>query len=138
MTVVTAPLVFFINTAGCATLGTKENIQMAKTHDEPAQSSGSLRLEEPQTLAGRWSIATAKGECAVVFTNRRIDSANAWAIDDASGCLAGLVPGVVGWRPVPDGIALASADRRTVALFATGADGWTATLPNGPARLRRG
>lgn len=110
---------------------------MAKTHDEPAQSSGSLRLEEPETLAGRWSIATAKGECAVVFTGRRIDSANAWAIDDASGCLAGLVPGVVGWRPVPDGIALASADRRTAALFATGADGWTATLPNGPARLRR-
>lgn len=111
---------------------------MAQTHDEPAQSSGSLRMEEPETLAGRWLIATAQGDCAVVFTSRRIDSANGWAVEDASGCLAGLVPGVVGWRPVPDGIALASADRRTAVLFARGADGWTATLPGGAATLRRG
>ncbi|KQM30907.1 AprI/Inh family metalloprotease inhibitor [Sphingomonas sp. Leaf10] len=111
---------------------------MAQTQDEPTQSSGSVRIEEPETLAGRWVIATAQGDCAVVFTSRRIDSANAWAVEDASGCLAGLVPGVVGWRPVPDGIALASADRRTAVLFARGAAGWTATLPGGAATLRRG
>ncbi|MGN7161262.1 AprI/Inh family metalloprotease inhibitor [Sphingomonas sp. SAFR-052] len=111
---------------------------MAQTHDEPAQSRGSLRMEEPESLAGRWLVATAKGECAVVFTTRRVESANAWALEDAGNCFAGLVPGAVGWRPVPDGIALASADRRTAALFARGADGWTATLASGAATLRRG
>lgn len=138
MTFGITPLVFFINTAACATLGTKKDIEMTQLHGEPAQSSGSLRLEEPATLVGRWIIAMQTGDCAVDFTARRIDSANAWAVEDVTGCLTASVPGVVGWRPTPDGIALASADRRTVVLFATGADGWSATLSGGPATLRRG
>ncbi len=132
------PLVLFINTPASATLGTKKDIEMTQLHGEPAQSSGSLRLEEPAALVGRWIVATQRGDCAVDFTARRIDSANAWAVEDATGCLTALAPGVVGWRPTPDGIALASADRRTVVLFATGADGWSATLSGDPATLRKG
>lgn len=111
---------------------------MAQTSGEPAQSSGSLRLDEPATLAGRWVIATERGDCAVVFATTRIESANAWALEDSTGCLNGLAPGAVGWRPTPDGIALASADRRTVVLFAKGADGWSGTLSGAAATLRRG
>lgn len=111
---------------------------MAQTSGEPARSSDSLKLEESAALAGRWVIATETGDCAVDFTTTRIDSANAWAVDDSTGCLGRLAPGTVGWRPTPDGIALAAADRRTVLLFAKGADGWTATSPGGAATLRRG
>ena len=138
MTLCLVPLVFFINTTGCATFGTMKDKTMGQTHDEPTGSSGSLKLEEPATLAGPWVIATAQGDCRVVFTTTRIDSANAWVVEDSTNCLAGIVPDTVGWRPTPDGIALAAADRRTVALFARGADGWSATLPGGAATLRRG
>lgn len=111
---------------------------MAQTSGEPAQSSDSLKLEEPAGLAGRWVIATETGDCAVVFTTTRIESANAWAVEDVGGCLRGLAPGTIGWRPTPDGIALVAANRLTVVLFARTADGWTATLAVGAATLRRG
>jgi hypothetical protein len=96
-------------------------------------------MSEPGELAGQWVIATAAGSCAVVFAATRVESANAWKIEDPSGCLQALVPGAVGWRPTPDGVAIAGDDRRTLALFAAAdrAQAGSATLASGPATLRR-
>jgi hypothetical protein len=112
---------------------------MTHVSDERQQPSGSLRMGEPQELAGRWEIATPAGACTVVFAATRMESANGWAIEDATACLKALVPGAVVWRPTPDGVALAGDDRRTLALFAAadGVQAGTATLASGPATLRR-
>lgn len=90
-------------------------------HDGTTRPSGSLRMREAPEFAGRWLIEVDNKSCAVVFAAERVESANAWRLDDPTGCLAAVVPGVVGWRPSPEGIELAGADRLTVLVFtATG------------------
>lgn len=88
---------------------------------KPSHLQGSLKMREAPDIAGRWLVQTAGKSCEIVLTAQRIEEANAWRLDDPSRCLASLIPGVAGWRPSPEGIELAGADRLTLLVFtATG------------------
>lgn len=94
---------------------------------------GSLRMREASEVAGRWLVQAAGRSCGITLTAQRIEDANAWRLDDPAGCLAAIVPGAVGWRPAPEGIEFAGADRLTLLVFtATGEE------PVGRATLRSG
>jgi hypothetical protein len=113
----------------------------ADMSDQSPRKNASLRLAEPVELAGEWRVAApGRAPCAVRFDVTRVETANAHALGDPSGCLAALVGRpLAGWRPVPDGIELAGSDRLTVLLFSyTGDGGATATTPDGATlTLRR-
>lgn len=98
----------------------------------------SLRMVEPADVAGTWYVMSSRGHCALTLTTTRVEAANAYALVGA-GCLSDLLPSpVAGWRPAPDGIELAGADRRTLVLFADQGDGTGhATLADGTAILSR-
>lgn len=112
---------------------------MTHENGEVPQESGSPMMREATELAGHWVVKTATAQCAVTFAMQRIESANGWTLVDPSACLAGVVPGAVAWRPTPEGVALAAADRRTLALFSWERSGAVATaaLPGGTATLHR-
>lgn len=112
---------------------------MIQTSAEMPQASGSLRMQEPAELAGRWVLVTRDSSCAIVLSGDRMEEANGWAIaSPPPACLVALVPDAVAWRPVPEGLALAAADRRTLVVFtATGVSTATATIGGQPATLRR-
>lgn len=100
--------------------------------------STSLRMVEPAEVAGRWDVTLPGRHCVLTLTTNRVEDANAYALDGAA-CLADLLPlPVAGWRPAPDGLELAGADRRTLVLFADQGDGTgRATLAGGTATLCR-
>ncbi len=98
----------------------------------------SLRMAEPADVAGAWDVTLPGQHCVLTLTTTRIEEANAYALDGAA-CLSELLPSpIAGWRPAPDGLELAGADRRTLVLFADQGDGTgRATLTVGTATLRR-
>ena len=93
---------------------------------ETSVNQASLRMREPAELIGRWTVTadinSKKLPCTIVFSDQRIDAANAWCLSSGGNCLNKVLTGVVGWRPAPDGIEFASADGRTVAMFDANGD----------------
>lgn len=86
-----------------------------------ANGTDSLRMREPADLVGRWTVTVGTRACTVSLLPTRVDAANAWQLTDAGGCLAPLMPGAATWRPVPEGIAIATIDGKTLlVLTATG------------------
>lgn len=100
-----------------------------------------LRMAEPHELAGDWIMAVDGKHCRLRFGSARVEAMNAYALTIADAtCLNGSIdPTPAGWRPAPDGIELAGADRLTVALFVDGGGRFgVAKLANGgEARLWR-
>ncbi|WP_176484531.1 AprI/Inh family metalloprotease inhibitor [Sphingomonas spermidinifaciens] len=100
----------------------------------------SLRMAEAASLTGRWTVTVTAGkDCRIELLAARLESANAHLLADESGCLAALAGApVAGWRPAPDGIEIAAADRRTLLSFADQGDGTAiAATPGGQATLSR-
>lgn len=90
--------------------------------------NGSPILREAVDFAGEWRVAGGGPPCRVQLAAGRVESANAHALTDASGCLARLLGGpVAGWRPATDGIDVAGPDRLSVGFFSFQGDG-SATL----------
>lgn len=88
--------------------------------DQTSPASDSPRLNETTTYVGRWNVTGGKKPCLISLLATRVESANAWAVDGA--CPGEVLDDVAGWRPEPDGIALARADGLTRALFADQGD----------------
>lgn len=101
---------------------------------EASPNQDSLKMREASELTGLWTVTAGKTVCKLAFTNERIESANAWRVSDDAACLAGVAPGIVGWRAAPDGIELVSADRLTVVMFDTAGQGRS---PQGEAMTLR-
>lgn len=99
----------------------------------------SLRMAEPNEIAGRWTVSVRGQQCSIVLRHERVDSANAYRIGEGADCLGGLVSGpVAGWRPAPDGLELVGPDRLTLVLFADQGDGTgRAVMAGEPATLVR-
>ena len=102
-------------------------------HDGTSRISGSLRMREPAALAGRWVVYIGQQHCGINLEAKRVEDANGWALIDPSGCLSAAIPGAVAWRPVPEGIEFAAADRRSVIVFTA-----TGDSPAGEGRLPDG
>ncbi len=104
------------------------------------RNQASLRMAEPAELEGAWTVAvTGEASCRIDLRSTRVEAAYAYALGDESGCLAALAGApVAGWRPAPDGIEIAAADRRTLLMFADQGDGTAlAATARGAARLAR-
>ena len=108
-------------------------------HDGRSRIVGSLRMREPEALAGPWSIEIGQQHCSIRLETKRVEAANGWALVDSSGCLAAALPGAVVWRPIPEGIEFAAADRRSVIVFTATGDApvGEGTLPDGRAATLR-
>jgi hypothetical protein len=89
-----------------------------------AQSMGSFLSEgvglpiKPQdAAAGPWTLSTAgRTVCTLSFSAVR-SAAGIYGADIPADCASALPPGVVGWTPVSDGLALVGADGKPLADF---------------------
>lgn len=100
--------------------------------DQSTSTGGSLRMREAEELLGAWTIEIGNDRCTMTFDAMRLEAANGWRLIDPSGCLGRIVKDAAIWRPAPEGIEIAAADRRTLLVFtATGDAMAEATLPDG-------
>jgi hypothetical protein len=82
-----------------------------------ARDAIGLPISLKDATAGPWTLQTRAGPiCTVSFrADRLANGAN--AADIPSACAAALPPGVVGWKPVTDGLALVGADGKILLDF---------------------
>ena len=78
-----------------------------------------LVLRDVAELAGVWQVRGGGVDCTITLSVERVDSANAHRLADPQRCLARLLgQSVAGWRPAPDGLDFARADRLSAGFFA--------------------
>jgi hypothetical protein len=82
-------------------------------------------LPEAAALAGAWTLEApdaARGGCRLVLGAG--SAAAGYALDLSPACRETFaLQAVTAWRPAPDGVEFARADRLTVAFFAREAEG---------------
>ena len=76
-----------------------------------------LPLKVEDAVAGPWTLRTrGRTICALSLTARRAPN-GVYDAEIPSDCAAELPAGVVGWKPVTDGMALVGADTSTLIDF---------------------
>jgi hypothetical protein len=69
-----------------------------------------MPMKPSDAAAGPWRLRTdGKTVCTLSFSDRRAPS-GVYGIEMSPNCASVLPPGIVGWKPVTDGLALVGAD----------------------------
>lgn len=87
-------------------------------------------MPEPASLAGAWRLDGPAGDCVVTLlqADRPLTAGSLGAPMMAAELACEGLDEVVGWRPVPLGLALTDAEGRSVVTFErTGASEYTST-----------
>jgi hypothetical protein len=74
------------------------------------RESVGLPMKPADAAAGPWTLRTGgKTVCTLSFSDHRT-AAGVYGVDLSADCASELPPGIVGWKPVTDGLALVGAD----------------------------
>jgi hypothetical protein len=75
-----------------------------------------MPMKPSDAAAGRWSLRTdGRTVCTLSFSDQRT-APGVYGLDLSADCARDLAPGIVGWKPVTDGLALVGADPEVLLL----------------------
>jgi hypothetical protein len=89
----------------------------AQDTDALARDAVGLPLRPRDAAAGPWTLTSGGRTICALRLGAERSPAGAYAADIPADCATALPAGVVGWKPVTDGMALVGADGRSMIDF---------------------
>lgn len=111
-------------------LGLAAGTAAAQDMDALARDGIGLPMKPADAAAGPWALSTAGRTICEIRLGAARGPSGVYPAQIPAACGAVLPPGLVGWKPVTDGLALVGADGRSVVDF----NQWTPRDLSAPRR----